>query len=307
MKSKIANLVQIILQMHFLFLTVVTTVGIFVSFRYFAIKGINLLPAILTNYATCALLSLLSSIFLFPESLQPQNWSWVLPATALGLFFFPVFILMAHTTKVQGITVSTVANKLSMLIPALVNLIFWRSIPPAQLPTFFIGLGLGSVAIFFLTERASRAAGQLNPQPWLPVLVFIGSGIVDLSINEINRAYAPPPTLCFAVLFSMAFVSGMLYRTFWETSKDSTWGKKEIKGGIMLGIPNFLSLLFLVYTLNLYNNNGAIVFPLVNIFVILSSALLTLFVFRESLSKRQWIGIGLSILAIAFITGFTMG
>jgi uncharacterized membrane protein len=84
-------------------------------------------------------------------------------------------------------------------------------------------------------------------------------------------------------------------------------GKEKIErqnliGAITLGVPNFLSFYTLVLALSQFGGNGAFVYPLYNIGVILVAALSATVFFKEKLLVINRIGLALAILAIGLIS-----
>ena len=71
---------------------------------------------------------------------------------------------------------------------------------------------------------------------------------------------------------------------------------KSVLWGVIFGIPNFFSLVFFLKALGSMSSSE--VFPLVSMGVVVSSSLIGLLLFKEKLSKSNWIGIILSICAI---------
>lgn len=69
-----------------------------------------------------------------------------------------------------------------------------------------------------------------------------------------------------------------------------------------LGVPNFLSFYTLLLALSEFGGNGAFVYPLYNIGVIVMAALTATLFFQEKLSTANKIGLGLAVLAIGLIS-----
>jgi drug/metabolite transporter (DMT)-like permease len=55
--------------------------------------------------------------------------------------------------------------------------------------------------------------------------------------------------------------------------------------------------------LDAYQNNAAVVLTMYNLSVILLSAISAYVLFREQLSKRQWLGLALGCVGIALLNG----
>jgi uncharacterized membrane protein len=69
----------------------------------------------------------------------------------------------------------------------------------------------------------------------------------------------------------------------------------------MIGIPNYFSIWCLVQVLKDYQGNSSAILPINNMGIVLFSTVAAWIFFRERLSKLNWLGIILSIAAIAFI------
>jgi multidrug transporter EmrE-like cation transporter len=76
---------------------------------------------------------------------------------------------------------------------------------------------------------------------------------------------------------------------------------RSVVGGIVLGVPNYLSMHFMMKALSKSGYDSSIIFPLANIGVVVSSAFIGILFFKEKQSKINLSGLGLAILAIALI------
>jgi multidrug transporter EmrE-like cation transporter len=72
-------------------------------------------------------------------------------------------------------------------------------------------------------------------------------------------------------------------------------------------VPNYLSLYFLLKVLVTTGWESTIVFPLANIGVVVTSAIVGILVFKEKLSKINVIGIVVAVFAIGLIIAATNG
>ena len=127
--------------------------------------------------------------------------------------------------------------------------------------------------------------------------MFAGQGISDSIFNDFAQKFPNEGGyLFFMVLFFMATVSGILILAGKSFKQRKPLQLKNIFWGIVFGVPNFFSLVFFLKAL--VNMESSIVFPLVSMGVVVSSSLIGLFLFKEKLSKSNWIGILLSLCAI---------
>ena len=102
--------------MLFLIGSIVFTSWLTLSFKVLERFQINNLQAIVFNYFTCVAVG----IFINGESpihTQTLNAAWISWSVGLGCFFIFSFNLMAFTTQKMGVAVSSVTNKLSLVIP----------------------------------------------------------------------------------------------------------------------------------------------------------------------------------------------
>ncbi len=69
-----------------------------------------------------------------------------------------------------------------------------------------------------------------------------------------------------------------------------------------MGVPNYLSFYTLLLALSDFGSNGAFVYPLYNIGVIVVAALVALLFFQERLTTANKIGLGVAVIAIGMIS-----
>ena len=75
---------------------------------------------------------------------------------------------------------------------------------------------------------------------------------------------------------------------------------RNVLAGIILGIPNYFSMYFVLIALE---QLGSIyVFPVLNIRVVLTSAIASRFFYNENMSFTNWIGIFFACISILIIT-----
>ena len=132
---------------------------------------------------------------------------------------------------------------------------------------------------------------------WLIILIFVGQGISDSIFNDFAQKFPNEGGyLFFMILFFMASISGILILIGKSIKTKNKLQLKSIFWGVIFGVPNFFSLLFFLKALGSMSSSE--VFPLVSMGVVVSSSLIGLLLFKEKLTKSNWIGILLSICAI---------
>lgn len=292
--------------MLYLLLSIGLSVLLLLNFRMFPRYGVNTFQAIVFNYPVCFLTGLL----LMPKGQSfsidfGQNWTWL--ALGLGVGFIITFLLSGASTQRVGMTATSLANNLSLVIPVTVSLLILN---PGAKSGFdglnYLGLGLALVAVGLSTYR--KETGDAKAGGWsalLPVAVFLMYGLTNSLINYMNIRYIPTTDQTARVTLTMvlgAIAAGLL---MWGVRLAQGKEKPEAKNlvaALTLGIPNYLSFYTLLMALSAYGGNGAFVYPLYNIGVILAAAGVGTLFFREKLLPVNKIGLALAIVAIGLIS-----
>jgi drug/metabolite transporter (DMT)-like permease len=137
----------------------------------------------------------------------------------------------------------------------------------------------------------------------LPVVLFISSGLLDTLIKYVEQTELNDgnKNAYLITSFGVAAVLGSLTLLFLLLKGKSKFDKRSILAGIMIGVPNYFSIWCLVRVLKDYEGNSSAIFPINNMGIVLFSTVAAWIFFKERLSKLNWLGIVLSIAAIALI------
>jgi multidrug transporter EmrE-like cation transporter len=290
--------------MPYLLLGILFNVAIFLIFRGYARFGVSTLPAIVVNYFVCVITGFVFMGNFNSLSLVSFNSPWLIFAFFLGALFIATFYMMALTTQRLSVTVSSIAAKMSLAIPVVFSL-FVLQIDSKDFDLLnYLGIALAFVAIY-LSSWKPKSKGTA-PLPanrllfLLPLGVFICSGIIDTTINYTSYRYLSTreEAIFPLVIFGVAAVLGLLLQVI----RKMPTGRKEFLGGIVLGVPNYFSIYFIVKGLAEFQNNGAFFYPLLNISIILGSSLLAVFLYKEKLLPLNRLGLVLSVLAIFLLS-----
>ncbi len=290
--------------MPYLLLGVLFNVAIFLIFRGYARFGVNTLPAIVVNYFVCVVTGM---IFLgdFRAAVSVSlNSPWLIFALFLGAMFIVTFYMMALTTQRLSVTVSSIAAKMSLAIPVVFSL-FILKIDSKDFDILnYLGILVAFIAIYLSSWKPKLK--EVTPLPenklllMLPLGVFFGSGIIDTTINYTSYHYlqAADEAIFPLVIFGAAAIMGLMLQLF----RQIPTGRKEFIGGIILGVPNYFSVYFIVRGLAEFNNNGAFFYPLLNISIILGSSLMAVMLFKEKLLPINRLGLMLSVVAVFLLS-----
>ena len=272
-----------------------------ICFKLFERFKVDILQALIFNYLTAGVLSSVYSGTSIDIN-QIITSTWFYHSIGTGAMFIVVFNMYAYSTQKVGIAVSTVANKMSLIIPVTAALILYKTETlSAQKAT---GLGLALVGIFLaVTQKGGLAFNK--KYLWLVVLVFLGQGVSDLVFNDAKQRLVPDDEsmLFFIGLYFMAGLTGVLILMGKSLAyKNVSISPKSFLWGIAFGIPNWACITFFFAALGDESIQSSAVFPLLSIGVVISSALLGWIGFGEKLSQRNWIGILLTVVSIALLS-----
>ncbi|MEJ6748974.1 MAG: hypothetical protein QNK60_03505 [Flavobacteriales bacterium] len=265
-----------------------------IVFKMFEKYKVDNLQALIVNYITAGFCS-----YLFLETDFSLNYilesDWLYHSMIIGALFIIIFNFYAFGIQKAGVAVTTVANRMSLIIPVCAALILY----PEE-NTFTLLKGIAFFLALSGIYLSSTKVGKLSFDKkylWLIILVFVGQGISDSIFNDFAQKFPNEGNyLFFMVLFFMASISGILILSGRSIKTRSPLQLKSIFWGVIFGIPNFFSLVFLLKALG--SISSSIVFPIVGMGVVISSSLIGLLLFQEKLTRSNWIGILLSICAI---------
>jgi drug/metabolite transporter (DMT)-like permease len=288
-------------------LSAVLTSCLIISFRTFQIFRINSFQAVVYNYWVCVFTGVITFGNLNEILRLNVREPWVWQSMSLGGLFISVFYLMAVTTHRVGVTITTVVNKTSLLIPVCFSLFVFGTASKQFDLINYGGLILAVCAIVLSSYKKANtdtpANSSLIVSMILPLWVFVGSGLVDLAASYLSWQYITPErSAVFPILaFGGAGSIGLIILVFQSVHARKLPSLKSAFGGTYLGIPNFFSFYFLILALQDFKQDGALLFPLLNIAVILISALVAWVLFKEKLSALNRVGMLLAIIAIVAV------
>lgn len=281
--------------MIYLLLSILSSTAIFVLFRAFSKYKINTLQAIVINYVTAFILGIL----LYKGSIDISEiirGNWFYAAIGLGFLFIAIFNVMAKTAQNNGLSVASVASKMSVIIPIVFGIIVFKESIGAQK---IVGIILALIAVY-LTSLKQKDDVVLTKFLYLPIILFFGSGIIDTCVNY----FAPDDKihLFSALIFAIAAVIGFSILGYKSFVEKNHFKLKSVPFGIALGIVNYGSMYFLLKALRVHGYESSSIFTINNVAIVAISTLIGLLLFKEQISKKNWIGIILALISILIVT-----
>lgn len=284
-----------------LIITIVTFSSMVLLFKYFEIIKINNLQAITANYFTAGILSLLNLSFNIRLSeciilIHPLFFGFSL---IIGLLFVITFNFYAKASQNIGITASTIANKMSMIIPIIVGFLFLNE---EFTINKFIGISLALIAIYLSSLGNGKIKINKNHLILL-TLLFVGQGTADAVLNWSQKFLINDQNmnLFFGSIFLFAGFFGLFFVFFKMKNNKMKIKFHNISWGIALGIPNYITLLYFIKSLKSERFLSSEIFPIINIGVIVVCTTFSIILFKERVTIYNWLGLGLGIFSILII------
>lgn len=301
--------------MFYLFLAIICSSTIAFIFKYAQSYNANQYLLTSANYFTACLISFsmimnkgilkrlvkedsfLNELkFLLSQNayiLSPYNsviWG-VIVGSISGLFFFLSFTYYQKSVKENGLGLSGTFSKLGILIPMIFSIVIWREYPTSLQ---WVGIILSLISIV-MVNLSFESVERFDINKTI-ILLFLFGGMAEFS-NKIYQKYALnayKDVFLFSI-FLIAFIISITY-TLKEKVK---WNKRDIITGIAVGIPNLFSSYFLILSLD--KLPASVAFPAFSAGGILLINIGGFFIFKERISHKNKLAIGLIIVALVLI------
>jgi len=254
--------------MSYILASILASTFILVLFRWMQHSKAVTRHSIVVSYLTSAIAGVI--LFDVDWSLSSQGWFW--PAALEGVGFYIVFRMMALTTQLTGITVASIASKMSVVIPTLIGIVaLGESVSVLKIS----GLIFGIVSVLL------AAGTRISVEKWiLPLLVFVCTGLIDASF-KLFQIWGLTDTQFpgFVItIFGFAFISAGIHHIL---QPDRIINRTSAVSGVMLGMANLGTVYFVLKALAQPGWESSIVFPLNNFGTVAVSTLTAIVLFGE--------------------------
>ncbi|HUS86881.1 MAG TPA: hypothetical protein VMW76_06560 [Bacteroidales bacterium] len=286
--------------MIYLLICILSSSLIMVIFKIAGRLNLDNFNLILINYLAAAILGFL--IGGIPGK-DVFTSSWLPMAVIIGILFISLFFVIAASTQKAGIAVTSVASKMSVIIPILFSVIYFKEEVTSLKLAGFI-LAMVSVFLTIYQQGKNKQKKYRASIIMIPLVLFIGAGVIDSLIKFTQSAiiYKQNPIVFSSILFSISAVCGILFALVRGNQWHHFRNRKLIFYGIFLGIVNFGSLYGIIKALNSEVFDSSVVFGINNVGVVLLSVLLATIFYKEKLTVTKKIGIALSIITIVVLS-----
>ncbi|MDX1652710.1 MAG: DMT family transporter [Brumimicrobium sp.] len=287
--------------MIYLLLSIFFSTFILIIFRMFKRFEVNTFQAIVFNY----LVAFAVGFLFFGKEWQPEHLhqgTWIPFAFIIGALFIGLFLLMGKSSQENGIGITSVAVKMSLAIPVTAAIFLYHEHVYLSKILGIIGALVGVFLITF-QKKSARKKGAPGNVLFL-VILFVGSGLLDTLLNYVERIAAGDLSLALfsAIGFGIAGVIGLFVLSAALIMKKQQLRLKNIFGGLILGIPNFFSIYFLLMAVRNPEVDDSVTYALNNVGIVMASFIVGIIAFKESTTPLKIIGGIVSVIAIFLLT-----
>lgn len=278
--------------MLFLILSIICSVTVGVIFKVARKYSISFTQVVAWNYVFATILCFVS----FKPDLNTIDSTapWSLYVT-IGVLLPSIFLFLIESIKHMGIVKTDAAQRLSLFIPILASwLLFKEEFSILKISAFVVAI---PALLLILTKNTENTKNKWG----YPAIVLIGFGMIDILFKQIATYTSLPYTSSLFVILGIAMtimITAVSYEVVFKKVKISI---HNILIGGLVGIFNFGNILFYLKAHQEFSKSPSTVFAGMNMGVIIIGSLVGVLIFKEKLSKMNFIGLILALIAIVLI------
>lgn len=278
--------------MLFLILSIICSVTVGIIFKVSRKKEVSSIQIVASNYA----LALLLCYFFFKPNLNEISTAapWGI-YSAIGILLPSIFLFLAASIKHMGIVKTDAAQRLSLFIPILAAwLLFGEEFNRLKIIAFALAL---PALLLIMAKPSANAQNK-----WIyPAVVLLGFGLIDILFKQIALFTNLPYTTSLMVVFTIALVIMILAVIYELLIKKAKLKPINLLFGALIGVFNFGNILFYLKAHQSFADNPSTVFAGMNMGVIILGSFAGILLFKEKLTKWNFLGLFLALIAIVLI------
>lgn len=276
--------------MIYLLLAILSSAMVSIVMRLSTNRVQNNVAMLVMNYLMCLVLAGMYTGFgnLFPQAgMLPQTLGM---GAIHGALYLASFVLLQVNVKKNGVVLSATFMKLGLLVPMVLSVVFFGEQPELLQIIGFI-TAIAAIVLINMEKDSPVMGSKLG----LALLLIGGGGADAMSkvFEELGDKSLSDQFLFYTFIAALALcIMLMLY-------KKQRPQKAEIFWGLLIGIPNFFSAKFLLRSLE--DVAAVIAYPTYSVATMLVITLAGVLFFKEKLGKRQWVALGVILVALALL------
>lgn len=296
--------------MTYLVMAVLCSVAVSVLLKVLRQHKIDIRQTIVAGYPVAFLLT---GLLLKPDlsATADLGSAWII-ILLLGILLPLVFVILGRAIESVGMIATDAAQRLSLIIPIAAAFVLFGEVLTLQRTW---GIFIGFMALLALVYRkpeavvadsfikmqaypnqtfSNKPTNSTKVAPWLWLVgVWLGYGVIDILFKQVAKQGAAFPLTLF-LSFGLAGVLLFLYLLVNKTA----WQGKALVAGLLLGALNTGNIYAYIKAHQALADSPSVVFTGMNVGVIAVATVVGVFVFKETLSKVNKLGIVLSIACV---------
>ncbi len=211
-----------------------------------------------------------------------------------GIVFVTAFGLLLPVMRWRGVSISTAATQLAVLVPVLFSVLLWGERPTTPQ---MVGATLALAALPMLGLQPGALADRMPARNMLLLLaLFLTNGLCMLTVRAYQQVGDAASSSAFlTIIFGTAAVIAQIA---WATRRDGS-PSRELLPGAALGLCNALANLALINALA--RLPSMLVFPFQSAVGLTFASLMARLLWDERISRLEKGGMALALIAVAVI------
>jgi drug/metabolite transporter (DMT)-like permease len=246
------------------------------------------------NYLVAGSLALLLSESELSALFTKETFLLLIFGVMVGVLYISNLIIMGRSMIDNGIGLTVSIMRISLVLPVIFAIVFFDE-NISILRAIGLLIAFGALGLLFRPDGRDR-----NKKAILYlVTIFLIAGLGDISLKFFESMQTPAidEWLFMAIIFGTCGIISLLFILF--SSKPMPSSSESISG-FLIGVPNLLASVFVLIALD--QLPASVVFPSVNLIVIVLGTVWGAIYWKDRLTKRNYIIIGLAVVAIVLLT-----
>ena len=255
----------------------------------------NNISTLAVNYSICLLLSFAYSA---------GSGSIVVPADSgritiilgliSGLFYVGSFILYQFNIYRNGVLMSSAFMKLGVLVPTTIAVIAFGE-RPGMMQILGICLAVSAILIVNGVDAGRNISDTVTAPRALILLLLVG-GSGD-AMSKIYEEIGPMEYSSQYLFYT--FAAALVICSLTAAVRGQKLAPADVLYGCLVGIPNYYSARFLLLSLTYVP--AVVAYPVFSVGTILLVGAAGVLIFREKMTAKQWIAVGIIIAAMILL------
>ena len=275
--------------MIYLILAIISSALVSVVMRVSQRFSRNSITMLAANYVMCT-----AAAALLAGGVVPSGEGAALTmglGSVCGVLYLLGFVLLQWNIRRGGVVLPATFQKLGVLVPTIAAItVFGEPVRPLQMIGFAVAVGA-----ILLMQPKGASEGEKGFLPGLIALLLCG-GLSDV-MSKVFQTWGNADHGNYFLVFTF-LVALVLCLALCVVKKQSVT-LPDVLCGLALGVPNYMSARFLLWSLN--DLDAVVVYPSFSVGTIVAVTLVGVLCFREKLEKRKLIALAMILGALVLL------